>query len=103
MNSDAKDVALCPKCGGDIPVGNEVCPACRAADRADWEKERDRLKRLWVMAAVFFWFSTVFQLTLLILDGTLNMILLSVIGAMMFLGITLKFRFQRHLRKAATS
>ena len=69
------------------------------ANQEDWEKEGDRLKKLWIMSVVFFWFSVIFQGTLFILDGTLNLILISVIGGMMVLGVVLKWRYQRHMRK----
>jgi len=69
------------------------------AKQEDWEKEGDRLKMLWIMSVVFFWFSVIFQGTLFILDGTLNLVLISVIGGMMVLGVVLKWRYQRHMRK----
>jgi len=99
MSPETTDTAVCPVCGGAIPTGRDECPKCCATDRDEWEKEGERLKKLWVMAAVFFWFSVIFQGVLFILDGTLNIVLLSVIGGTMVLGIVLKFRFQRHMQK----
>ena len=99
MSPEMTDTAVCPECGGPLPTDNDACPKCGAANQGAWEKEGERLKKLWVIAAVFFWFSVVFQGALFILDGSLNLVLLSVIGGMMVLGIVLKFRFQRHMRK----
>jgi len=66
-----------------------------------WERERDRLRMLWVAAVLFFWCSVAFQAVLFYLrDGHLSFILLSIISGTMVLGVALKIRFQRHLHKA---
>lgn len=66
-----------------------------------WERERDRLRNLWVVSVFFFWLSVVFQAGLYYWqDGRLNFILLSIIGGMMVFGVVLKIRYQRHLKKA---
>jgi hypothetical protein len=41
----------------------------------------------------------IFQGTLFVMDGTLNLVLLSVIGGMVILGLFLKFRLQYHERR----
>ena len=99
MTPTTEDAANCSECGKRVTGSDNICPHCGNTVPADWEKEADRLKKLWVIAAVFFWFSVVFQGTLFILEGGLNLILLSVIGGMMVIGMVLKFRYQRHLRK----
>lgn len=65
----------------------------------EWEKENNRLKTMWVVAALLFWFSVIFQAVLYFMDHQLNLILISVIGGMLIIGIALKIRLQRHLAK----
>ena len=109
MSKEETAVLSCPACGHRVPVGTEICAQCNynlstasadnpSAKRVAWEREGDRLKKLWVIAVVFFWFSLSFQAALYFLDGSLNIVLLSVIGGMMILGIVLKTRYQLHLR-----
>ncbi len=98
MSSDIKDSAICPECGSPLPPDTGACPGCGADAQEKWEKERNRLKTLWVIVTVFFWFSLCFQGALFILDGTLNLILLSVIGGLMVIGVVLKYKYQRHER-----
>ncbi|MCB1857144.1 MAG: hypothetical protein KDI63_02680 [Gammaproteobacteria bacterium] len=64
-----------------------------------WSKERDRIKTLWVIAVVMFWFTLFFQGTLLYLDGQVNLVLLSIVTGMLILGVILKIRLKLHLRK----
>ncbi len=64
-----------------------------------WEKERDRIKTLWVISVMFFWFSAFFQIGLYYMDGQVNFVLISIIAGMMILGVALKLRLQRHLRR----
>jgi len=71
----------------------------KSPDLTPWEKERDRIKTLWVMSVLFFWFSAFFQIGLYFFDGQVNFVLLSIITGMMVLGVALKLRLQRHLRK----
>lgn len=100
MNMETKESSVCPECGKQTSLTDDVCPGCGTPlDRKIWEKERGRLKRLWIISVAFFWFSLVFQGTLFVLDGTLNLVLLSVIGGMMILGLILKFRLQHHERR----
>jgi len=65
----------------------------------EWEKENNRLKTMWVVASLMFWFSVIFQTVLYFMDQKLNLILSSVIGGMLIIGIALKIRLQRHLAK----
>ncbi|MCP4409625.1 MAG: zinc ribbon domain-containing protein [Gammaproteobacteria bacterium] len=100
MNMEPNQSDVCPECGKQISPTDEVCPGCGTSlGLKAWERERDRLKRLWVISVAFFWFSVIFQGTLFVLDGTLNLVLLSVIGGMMILGLILKFRLQYHERR----
>lgn len=100
MNMEPKEPDVCPECGKQISPTDKVCSGCGTSlGLKTWERERDRLKRLWVISVAFFWFSVIFQGTLFVLDGTLNLVLLSVIGGMMILGLILKFRLQHHERR----
>jgi len=100
MNTEIQAAPVCPDCGGELAVKDGVCPKCKTPEpENDWEKERDRLKKLWVVVALFFWFSLFFQAGLFILDGTLNLIILSIILGTMVLGMILKIRLNLHIRK----
>ncbi len=64
-----------------------------------WERDEKKLKTLWVVTVLVFWFSAVFTGVMYYLDdGHLNFILLSITGGMMVLGVVLKFKYQRHLK-----
>ena len=65
----------------------------------EWEKENNKLKTMWVVSIMLFWFSIIFQTVLYIMDNKLNLILTSVIGAMLIIGIVLKIKLKRHLAK----
>jgi len=65
----------------------------------EWQSEHDRLKVLWVVCVLAFWFTFAFQIFLFFLDGQINFVLISIIGGMMILGIALKLKLQRHIRK----
>ena len=100
MSTDLEANPVCPECGGTLTTKDSVCHKCQASEsQNDWKKERDRLKTLWVVATLFFWFSLIFQGGLFILDGTLNLIILSIILGTMMLGTVLKIRLNLHLRK----
>lgn len=65
-----------------------------------WEKERDKLRTLWVVAVLVFWGTVAFQVVLYFVeDGRVNFVLLSIIAGMMILGVVLKVKYQRHLQK----
>ncbi len=100
MNTDLEATLVCPECGGALAAKDGVCPKCQTSkSQNDWEKERNRLKTLWVIATLFCWFSLIFQGGLFILDGTLNLIILSIILGTMVLGTVLKIRLNLHVRK----
>jgi len=100
MSTDLEANPVCPECGGALAAEGGVCTKCETSEQLKaWEKERNRLKNLWIVATLFFWFSLIFQIGLFILDGTLNLILLSVILGVMILGIVLKIRLGLHVRK----
>ena len=98
----APNQAVCPVCGANNPPAAAVCRSCGTAlgkDTDSWLRERDRLKTLWVVSVVMFWLSLGFQAVLYILQGETNLVLLSVIGGMLLLGVGLKIRLQLHERK----
>ncbi len=100
MNTELQAAPVCSQCGETLAEEGGVCSKCQTPEpKNDWEKERDRLKMLWVIAALFFWFSLFVQAGLFILDGTLNLIILSIILGTMVLGVILKFRLNLHVRK----
>jgi len=100
MNTDPEANPICPECGGALADKDGVCPKCQTSEPLkEWDKERNRLKNLWIVATLFFWFSLIFQIALFILDGSLNLILISVILGVMILGIVLKIRLGLHVRK----
>ncbi|MCP4089353.1 MAG: hypothetical protein GY746_06130 [Gammaproteobacteria bacterium] len=63
-----------------------------------WKQDRDRLKTLWVICVLGFWFSVFLQAALYYLKGEINFILMSIVFGMMILGVALKARLQQHLR-----
>lgn len=107
----------CPGCGRSLSVGVKNCAHCdydltaeaseAAKDGSEqvtlWEREGERLKKLWIIAVVFFWFSASFQVGLFFIEGSLNFVLLSVVAGMLILGVVLKARYQLHLRKKPSS
>jgi len=109
MSKKETEALSCPGCGHPLTAGQQTCARCnlnlnstnKGADTgrmAAWEREGDRLKKLWVIVVVFFWFSVSFQAALFFMEGSLNFVLLSVVGGMMILGVVLKTRYQLHLR-----
>ena len=109
MSNQETKALFCPGCGHSIVAGEPTCAHCNFdlnSTKSDdlkeritaWERESDRLKKLWVIVVVFFWFSASFQVALYFLEGDLNFVLLSVISGMMILGVVLKSRYQLHLR-----
>lgn len=66
---------------------------------SEWEQENSKLRTMWVVSVMLFWFSVSFQTVLYIVDQKLNLILVSVIGGMLIIGIALKIKLQRHLAK----
>lgn len=100
MKTDLEASPVCPECGRALAAKDGVCSRCQTPEpQNDWEKERNRLKTLWVLATVFCWFSLIFQAGLLILDGTLNLVIVSIILGTMVMGIVLKIRLSLHVRK----
>lgn len=67
--------------------------------KSDWEKKRDEMKTQWVVAVLAFWVSAAVLILVYFLNNEVNLILVSVVCAMMMLGVWLKARFQLHLRK----
>lgn len=61
-----------------------------------WQAEQKKLKTMWVAVIMVFWFSVTFQGAIFLLEGTLNLILMSIILGMLILGIVLKIKLQRH-------
>ena len=99
MNTDPGANPVCPECGRALDAKDGVCSKCQTTKPQNvWAKERDLRKNLWIVATLFFWFSLTFQAGLFILDGTLNLIIVSIILGTMVMGIVLKIRLQLHLR-----
>ncbi len=63
-----------------------------------WKQERDKIKTMWVVCVLVFWFSGALQVGLFFYEGKINFVLISIIGGMLVLGVALKIRLQRHLR-----
>ncbi|MCB1760239.1 MAG: hypothetical protein KDI68_10740 [Gammaproteobacteria bacterium] len=61
-----------------------------------WQAEQKKLRTMWVVVIMMFWFSVTFQGAIFLLEGTLNLILMSIILGMLVLGIALKMKLQRH-------
>jgi Flp pilus assembly protein TadB len=59
----------------------------------------DTGRKLWVVAVLAFWISTGITLTVLLITGKLNLILVSVTLGMMLLGVWLKVRYQLRRRR----
>ena len=77
-------------------------PARRNGDQSltAWEREEKKLKTLWVVVVLVFWFSAAFTLIMYYLSGgRANFVLLSITGGTMVLGVALKIRYQRHLKR----
>jgi hypothetical protein len=68
-------------------------------DYNTWSSERDRIRFFWVLAAVAFWVTVIVQVLVYLLKDELNLILISIAGGMMVLGLWFKIRFQLHMRK----
>ena len=93
---------ICPACGEKTPTSEGSCRSCGVALdplAKEWARERDRLKTMWVVSVVVFWLSLGFQAVLYVLQGKANLLLLSIIGGMLLLGVGLKVRLQLHQRK----
>ena len=100
----------CPECGASLSETDQICGQCglgvSTADGVDrpeadakWEKEAAKIKNFWVISVAMFWFTVSFQIALYILDGSLNLVLLSIAAGMMILGTFFKIRLQLHQRK----
>ena len=100
MSKELQVAPVCPQCGATLAENDGVCPKCQTPEpQSDWEKERDRLKKLWVIVTLVFWFNLLLQAGLFILNGTLHLVILSIILGTMILGTVLKIRLNLHIRK----
>ncbi len=70
--------------------------ADNSKDLQEWQKESDKRKLFWVIATVGFIFTTAFQGALYLLQGTINLILICVILALMVMGTVFKIRYQSY-------
>ena len=68
-------------------------------DHKTWSSERDRIKLFWVLATVAFFVTVIVQVLVYLFKDELNLILISIAGGMMVLGLWFKIRFQLHMRK----
>ena len=60
----------------------------------------DSNRKLWVIAVIAFWVSAVITLTVTLITGKLDLILVCLTLGMMVLGVGLKVRYRLHQRKA---
>lgn len=106
-NEKASFSTTCPKCGHELPVGTKVCPGCGAPsvsgaasdDWSIWDRARKTLKTQWVASVMAFWVSAAVLGVIFLLEGKLNLILVSIVLGMLVIGMWLKTRYQLHLRK----
>lgn len=68
-------------------------------DHKTWSSERDRIRLFWVLATVAFFVTVIVQVLVYLFKDELNLILISIAGGMMVLGLWFKIRFQLHMRK----
>ena len=107
-NEKASFSTTCAKCGHELPVGTKVCPGCGAPSVAGalasdawsiWDRARKTLKTQWVASVMAFWVSAAVLGVVFLLEGKLNLILVSIVLGMLIIGMWLKTRYQLHLRK----
>ncbi|MCU7935495.1 MAG: hypothetical protein KZQ99_11525 [Candidatus Thiodiazotropha sp. (ex Dulcina madagascariensis)] len=65
----------------------------------DWVRQRDSLKTRWVIVVVVFWVTAIVTVVLYTVHKELDLILTSIALGMMVLGVLLKSRYQRHVRR----
>ena len=108
MTDVHEDTAKCPRCGRTYPAGAEACPECQGAEQkiatpgteqSEWVRERDSVKLKWVASVLAFWVSAAVLGIVLVLDNRIDLILVSITLGMLVIGIWLKARYHRHLRK----
>lgn len=99
----------CPACGQVHEEATERCLLCGAAMQAlsPDSPEVDlrggslaaSLKTRWVAAVIAFWVSVAVLGIVSVLNGRLNLILVSICLGLLIVGMWLKLRYQRQLRK----
>lgn len=65
----------------------------------DPSDQGDTLKKQWVYAVSAFWVTILVLIAVYVLQGKINLILVSIALGTMFLGLFLKTRYQLHQRK----
>ncbi|MCU7905865.1 MAG: hypothetical protein KZQ76_08395 [Candidatus Thiodiazotropha sp. (ex Epidulcina cf. delphinae)] len=68
-------------------------------EQRDWERQRDSLKTRWVIVVVIFWVTVIVAVALYTVNKELDLILTSIALGMMVLGVLLKSRYRRHVRR----
>jgi len=110
MKGESTGSIACRSCGRELATAETVCPACGAMVGSpapgagddpwtEWAAERNRVKTLWVVAVLAFWLTVVVQVGFFVFRRELDLILVSIAGGAMVLGMWLKTRLQLHQRK----
>ena len=67
--------------------------------RAEWVRQRDQARTLWVIAVLAFWVTLVVLALVYFVKDELDLVLVSIALGMMVLGVWLKARYQLVLRR----
>lgn len=109
MPQPKEDRARCLHCGHIHSAPVDACAGCgepmddssrpAAAQHADWSLARDSIKTRWVASVIAFWVSAAILVVVSLIEGRLNLILVSVCLGLLLIGVWLKTRYQLHLRR----
>jgi ribosomal protein L37E len=110
MKGKSTGSIACRSCGHELATAETVCSACGATAGspapvagddpwAEWAAERNRVKTLWVVAVLAFWLTVAVQVGFFLFRRELDLILVSIAGGAMVLGMWLKTRLQFHQRR----
>lgn len=103
-----KTQAPCPQCGHSHSAELDRCPVCgvqtgapteSTPEQSDGPRAIVRLKTQWVAAVGAFWTSMLVLVAVFFLQDRVSLVLVSICLGLMILGIGLKIRYQRQLRK----
>lgn len=73
-------------------------PADLPAETESWSRTRDSLKMRWVAAVIAFWVSVGVLAAVFLMNGRLDLVLVSICLGLLVVGVWLKARYQLHLR-----
>ena len=108
MHDPEQKPTHCAVCGHAIAPGAGACPVCEPADAETgmvpsetsvWVRERNSLKMKWVASVLAFWVSAAVLVAVYVIKDKLDLTLISIVLGMLLIGLWLKTRYQRHLRK----